>query len=195
MDAAASTPRATVIAEPPPFAERPVITADHTPATVAALAAVGLASLPPGFQLIRAERQGSRAVAISVSQALDPTGEVSRGGYWVHLSTDRGRHWARSMYTGLAERFPYVVEKRSPAVLLVGEASACEPVIAVLRIGAAICERATGWQRNRMRAFKFRPSSKIEFALDILINRRLHCADWRALNDPMEGLFVYATDG
>lgn len=46
-----------------------------------------------------------------------------------------------------------------------------------------------------MSAFKFRSSSKIEFALDILINRRLHCADWRALNDPMEGLFVYATNG
>lgn len=46
-----------------------------------------------------------------------------------------------------------------------------------------------------MRAFKFRSSSKIEYALDILINRRLHCADWRALNDPMEGLFVYATNG
>lgn len=46
-----------------------------------------------------------------------------------------------------------------------------------------------------MRAYKFRSSSKIEFALDILINNRLHCADWRALNDPMEGLFVYATNG
>lgn len=46
-----------------------------------------------------------------------------------------------------------------------------------------------------MRAYKFRSSSKIEFALDILINRRLHCSDWRDLNDPMEGLFVYATNG
>lgn len=44
-----------------------------------------------------------------------------------------------------------------------------------------------------MRAFKFRSSSGIEFALDILINRRLYCADWRTLNDPMEGMFMYST--
>lgn len=74
-----STPRATVVAEPPPFAERPIAAADHTRASVAA--AEGLAPLPPGFELVRAERQGARTVAISVSQALDPTGEVSRGGY------------------------------------------------------------------------------------------------------------------
>ncbi|WP_308813929.1 hypothetical protein [Sphingomonas sp. GV3] len=115
----ASTLRATIIAEPPPFAERSITAADHTPATAAA--AVALAPLPPGFQLVRAEQQGSRAVAISVSQALDPTGEVSRGGYWVHLSADGGRHWARPMYTGLAERFPYVVEERASAPLLVDE--------------------------------------------------------------------------
>lgn len=46
-----------------------------------------------------------------------------------------------------------------------------------------------------MRAYRFRSSAKIEFALDILINRRLHCSDWRALNDPMEGLFLYVTNG
>ena len=46
-----------------------------------------------------------------------------------------------------------------------------------------------------MRAYKFRSSSNIEFALDILLNRRLFCSDWRSLNDPMEGLFVYSTNG
>ncbi len=65
--------RATVVAETPPFAERPIAAADHTPASVAG--AAGLAPLPPGFQLVRAERQGARAVAISVSQALDTKGE------------------------------------------------------------------------------------------------------------------------
>lgn len=44
-----------------------------------------------------------------------------------------------------------------------------------------------------MRAFKFRSSSQIEFALDILWNRRLYCTDWRRLNDPMEGIFSYST--
>jgi hypothetical protein len=46
-----------------------------------------------------------------------------------------------------------------------------------------------------MRAYKFRSSTNIEFALDILLNRRLFCSDWRELNDPMEGMFVYSTHG
>ena len=111
--------RATVVAEPPPFVERPITAADQVPALAAGGA--DLAPLPAGFQLVRAERQGTRAVAISVSQALDPTGEVSRGGYWVHLSSDGGRHWDRPMYTGLADRFPYVVEERAPVPLLIGD--------------------------------------------------------------------------
>lgn len=44
-----------------------------------------------------------------------------------------------------------------------------------------------------MRAYKFRASSQIAFALDIMLNRRLFCADWRHLNDPMEGVYAYAT--
>ena len=72
--------------------------------------------------------------------------------------------------------------------------SACESGSADLASGRRFAN-VRGPRGDRMRAFKFRPSTKIEFALDILINRRLHCADWRALNDPMEGLFVYATDG
>lgn len=44
-----------------------------------------------------------------------------------------------------------------------------------------------------MRAFKFRSAQNIEFALDIIINRRLFCADWKNLNDPMEGMFAYST--
>lgn len=44
-----------------------------------------------------------------------------------------------------------------------------------------------------MRAYKFRSSQNIEFALDIILNRRLFCADWKSLNDPMEGMFAYTT--
>ncbi len=44
-----------------------------------------------------------------------------------------------------------------------------------------------------MRAFKFRAASQIEFALDIILNKRLYCSDWRKLNDPMEGMFAYST--
>lgn len=46
-----------------------------------------------------------------------------------------------------------------------------------------------------MRAYKFRSSTNVEFALDILLNRRLFCSDWRELNDPMEGMFAYSTLG
>lgn len=37
--------------------------------------------------------------------------------------------------------------------------------------------------------YRFRPSTNIEFSLDILKHRRLYCADWRSLNDPMEGTY------
>lgn len=44
-----------------------------------------------------------------------------------------------------------------------------------------------------MKAYKFRSSSQFEFALDIILNNRLYCSDWRNLNDPMEGMFVYGS--
>lgn len=80
-----------------------------------------VAPLPDGFRLVRFERSGQRAVAISVSQTYDPTGEVSQGGYWVHLSDDGGRHWQRPLYTGLAQRFPFVVPETSRMPLLNGD--------------------------------------------------------------------------
>lgn len=43
-----------------------------------------------------------------------------------------------------------------------------------------------------MKAYKFRSSSQLSFALDIVFNKRLYCADWRNLNDPMEGMFAYS---
>jgi len=43
-----------------------------------------------------------------------------------------------------------------------------------------------------VKAYKFRSSSQLPFALDIIFNSRLYCADWRNLNDPMEGMFVYS---
>lgn len=42
-----------------------------------------------------------------------------------------------------------------------------------------------------MKAYKFRSAAQIGYAFDIIINRRLYCSDWRNLNDPMEGMFVY----
>ncbi|WP_409028831.1 DUF2971 domain-containing protein [Gracilimonas sediminicola] len=46
-----------------------------------------------------------------------------------------------------------------------------------------------------MRAYKFRSSNQIEYVFDILIKKRLHCADWKDLNDPMEGMYYYQGNG
>jgi hypothetical protein len=43
-----------------------------------------------------------------------------------------------------------------------------------------------------MLAYKFRSASQLEYAFDIVLNNRLHCSDWRKLNDPMEGMFSYS---
>ena len=39
--------------------------------------------------------------------------------------------------------------------------------------------------------YKYRDFNNLEFALDIFINQRLFAANFKALNDPMEGRFVY----
>lgn len=108
----------TVVAIPPDFSQKPI------PMEFAGRTAPpqpkGLAPLPDGFHLVRAERKDRRAVAVSVSQTYDPTGEISRGGYWVHVSEDGGKHWAPPLYTGLADRFPYVVQQTSPLPLIAG---------------------------------------------------------------------------
>jgi hypothetical protein len=111
--------RATVAATPPDFAEKVIPAAYAGAAAPAALK--GLAPLPKGFEPVRVERDVRRVVAISVSQTYDPTGEVSQGGYWVHVSDDGGKHWERPLYTGLADRFPYVVAPASRLPLIAGE--------------------------------------------------------------------------
>lgn len=112
--------RASVTPETPGFAEAKIPQdmrrAKPTPAPK------GLAALPKGYLPVRMEREGSRAIAVSVSQTLDPTGEVSQGGYWIHLSEDGGKSWGAPLYTGLADRFPYVVVPASPMKLLAGDA-------------------------------------------------------------------------
>jgi hypothetical protein len=45
-----------------------------------------------------------------------------------------------------------------------------------------------------MKLYKFLPAAKLERILDILINERFHCSDWRKLNDPMEGYFRYTVE-
>jgi hypothetical protein len=43
-----------------------------------------------------------------------------------------------------------------------------------------------------MLAYKFRSSAQLGLALDIIFDRRLHCADWTTFNDPREGFFEYS---
>ena len=57
-------------------------------------------------------------------------------------------------------------------------------------LGKTRTQRARGGRA--MKAYKFRASSQFDATLDIIFNRRLYCADWSRLNDPMEGRFVYA---
>lgn len=111
--------RLTVVATPPPFVEGALPSVYEGGSKTAPPS--GLAALPDGYELVRAERNGKRAVAISISQTYDPTGEISGGGYWVHLSDDGGKHWATPLYTGLAEHFPYVVQRSSRMPLLDGD--------------------------------------------------------------------------
>lgn len=39
--------------------------------------------------------------------------------------------------------------------------------------------------------YKYRSFENLEFALDIFVNKRLYAANFRSLNDPMEGRFIY----
>lgn len=103
---------------PSRFAERPLPPGGGGGQTALRLAS--LTPLPNGYRLVRIGRDGARIAAITVSQNYDPTGEVSSGGYWVHLSDDGGRTWRAPLYTGLADHFPYVVKTRSSLPLIAG---------------------------------------------------------------------------
>jgi hypothetical protein len=112
--------RETVIASAPDYQEKAVPkTFVHARATAVPK---GLSRLPAGFMPVRMERQGNTAVAVSVSQTLDPVGEISPGGYWLHVSHDGGRHWERPLYTGLVARWPYVAKDTSALPLIAGDA-------------------------------------------------------------------------
>lgn len=135
-----------------PFAEHPLPDAYRGPRPEPNAPPKRTAPLPEGFQLVRFERNGERAVAISLSQTFDPTGEVSQGAYWMHLSDDGGRRWQPPLYTGLADRFPYVVPRASRMPLLDGDRLNLEVEVAELDtasisyppVGLRSRRRATG---------------------------------------------------
>jgi len=76
--------------------------------------------LPRG-RLIRYEQKGQRIIALTASQTLDPTGEISAGGYWLSVSDDGGKHFAPPLYTGLRMYTPYVVRAQSRLPMLDGD--------------------------------------------------------------------------
>jgi hypothetical protein len=73
--------------------------------------------LPDYVSPIRMERNGEDVVAVVISSALDPVGEIGLGAYWVLRSLDGGATWSR-YYTGLRENMPYVVSRTSTLPLV-----------------------------------------------------------------------------
>src|SRR5690349_19360527 len=69
--------------------------------------------LPQSFSLVRAEKSGDRIFAVCLSSAVDPGGEVSRGGYWLLRSTDGGHQWLDPLYLGFQDHGPYVVHEKA----------------------------------------------------------------------------------
>jgi hypothetical protein len=87
--------------------------------------------LPSHVHPIRMERDGHHVVAISISSAVDPLGELALGAYWILRSTDGGKTW-RELYTGLREHMPYVVQQSSRLPLLAGDRLQIEVEVAEL---------------------------------------------------------------
>jgi len=65
---------------------------------------------------------------VALTQDYDPIGEVTGGGYWIHVSRDRGASW-RAIYTGLRDRLPYLVRRESRLPILAGDTVRLEVAI------------------------------------------------------------------
>lgn len=127
--APATRVRTSIDPAPVPFAERP-LPAHFATRLQAQAWPKQFARLPDGHVPVRFEQKGNQVAAITLSQDLDPNGEVTPGGYWVVLSADGGRHWQPPLYTGLAANFPYVVVENSAMPMLAGDSLAIEVEVA-----------------------------------------------------------------
>jgi hypothetical protein len=74
----------------------------------------------PG-QLLQIVGDGRRRVEIRTSQALDPVGEVSAGGYWLRISEDGGQHYGTPLYSGLRVMQPYLLRPGARLASLSGD--------------------------------------------------------------------------
>lgn len=70
------------------------------------------------YQIARLEKVGEEFVLVYTSHALDPAGEISKGGYWITKTTGGGRKWEPPLYLGLQQYHPYVVAEHSALPLL-----------------------------------------------------------------------------
>ena len=70
------------------------------------------------YQIVRLERKENKIVVIYTSSVLDPTGEISGGGYWILSSDDGGKNWDEPYYTGLQLFFPYIIMPNSKLPLI-----------------------------------------------------------------------------
>lgn len=77
--------------------------------------------LPASFEPVRVERQGPEVVAVCLSGAADPGGEVSRGGYWLLRSKDGGGTWSNPLYLGFQMHQPYVVKTEGRLPMLMAD--------------------------------------------------------------------------
>ena len=77
----------------------------------------------------REQRIGDTMLRIELNQDYDPVGEVSAGGYWLHVSRDAGGSWQDPIYTGLRDRLPYVVRRDSRLPMLSGDTLQLEVAI------------------------------------------------------------------
>jgi hypothetical protein len=78
--------------------------------------------LPDSFSLVRAEKSRDRIFAVCLSSAVDPGGEVSRGGYWLLRSTDGGHNWLDPLYLGFQDHGPYVVREKARMSMFIDNA-------------------------------------------------------------------------
>ncbi len=110
-------PDAGVVLLPPPFPSPFVEEARSTATRANVPVRLADGKSPRGFWVVRAEKQGRRLVALSLSQRFDPVGEVSPGGYWLSLSTDEGAQW-KHVYLSLGAHRPFWALRRSKVPLI-----------------------------------------------------------------------------
>jgi len=104
VQARLKTPRLVAFQEGPvPDAQRWKGERPDTPRSAEAYPALS------SYTIVSLSPPAERMFAVSVSQDVDPRGEVSAGGYWLHLSSDHGRSWQGPFYLGFADQYPYVV--------------------------------------------------------------------------------------